>query len=191
MTFQFIKRITNVDSFFEDLRFPASAINPPGKISDPDIDTEISGFLFDPGKTEIISITAQMSHTWREGTNIIPHVHWQKTTSAIGDVLWELKYRWAPIGEVMDSSWTIKTISTTILTTPDNDTANEHLISNWGVIDATGKEISDFFIMQLSRIGGDAADTYGDDVRLLELDVHFQVDGWGSELEGVKTAYGP
>lgn len=38
----------------------------------------------------------------------------------------------------------------------------------------------------MSSIGGDALDTYASDARLLELDIHYQSDGHGSERERAK-----
>ena len=168
---------------WDDLRAPASAINPQGQASDPDFDTTFGGLLFSGSGTELVFIQLQFPHTWAEGTYIVPHLHWQKTTSAAGDVLWRLEYRWAPIGEVMDAAWT--TLDAALVPgTPDNDTANEHLISSFGRVDAPGKKISDMLIMRLSRVGG--SDTYADDARLLEFDVHYQVNSIGSDAEFVK-----
>ena len=165
---------------WDDLRFPASAVNPPGQASDPDFDTTVGGYLFAAAGTELVFFQAQLPHKWYEGSELNPHCHWQKTTSAAGDVKWRLEYRWAPRAAVMDASWSTSTASTVVSATPDNDTANEHLITAFDDIDGSGKEISDMLLMRFSRIGGDAADTYGADARLLEFDIHYQIDGNGS-----------
>ena len=39
---------------------------------------------------------------------------------------------------------------------------------------------------RVSRIGGDALDTYGADAKLLEFDVHYLVDSLGSGGELIK-----
>ncbi len=70
--------------------------------------------------------------------------------------------------------------------TPDNDTANEVLISSFDAIDMTDCRISCLIIWKLSRIGGDASDTYGADARLLELDFHYKTDSFGSVQEFTK-----
>ena len=99
------------DGVWDDLRFPATAINPPGQASDPDVEASSGLLLFDSNGTELIYAFVQMPHAWKEGSSISPHVHWQKTTSAAGDVLWRMRYKMAPIGEVMDADWsTRKTI---------------------------------------------------------------------------------
>lgn len=171
---------------WEDLRFPATAINPPGQASDPDVEASSGLLLFDAAATEVVFVAAQLSHSWAEGTAIVPHVHWQKTTSASGNVLWRLEYKWAPIGEVMDAAFTTVDASTPIGATPDTDTADYHMITSFGDVDVSGKNVSDMFIFKVSRVGGDAADTYAADARLLEIDIHYQKNSLGSEYEGRK-----
>ncbi len=182
-----IADIVNVkDPQWDDLRFPAAAINPPGQASDPDFDTTNGGWLFDKNSTELIFLMAQMPHAWRQGSDIRPHIHWQKTTSAAGDVYWQLDYKKAPIGEVMDASFTTLSETSTVAGTPDNDTADEHLITSFADIAMPGGELSDMLVMKLSRIGGNGADTYGADARLLEFDIHYEIDGFGSGREFIK-----
>lgn len=172
---------------WDDLRFPATAINPPGQASDPDVEATSGLLLFAAAGTELIYALAQMPHSWREGTNISPHVHWQKTTSAAGNVAWQLKYKMAPIGEVMDADWSDADIATATVTgTPDNDTADEHLITAFTDIAMDGKSLSDCILFQIARVGDDAADTCGADARLLEFDIHFIIDTLGSEQEFIK-----
>jgi len=184
---QSIADLLNVkNALWDDLQFPAAAINPPGLGSDPGYDTTNGGYLFDANSTELLFFQAQMPHGWREGSSIRPHVHWQKTTSAAGNVYWQLDYKKTPIGSVMDGAFTTLFNTSTVDGTPDNDTANEHLITALGDIDMTGNELSDMLVMKLSRIGGNGADTYGADARLLEFDIHYEIDGFGSGREFIK-----
>jgi hypothetical protein len=175
------------DTYFEDLRFPATAINPPGAASDPDVEAASGLLLFAAGTTELVYALAQMPHSWSEGSGVFPHVHWQKTTSATGNVLWRLRYKMVPINEVMDAAWSANDdVTSPVAGTPDTDTADKHLISSFTEIDMTGKSLSDCILFEISRIGADAADTYGADARLLEFDVHIEIDAPGSDLEFTK-----
>ena len=166
---------------WDDLKFPATAVNPPGQAADPDFDTTNGTWLFDASGTETIFLIAQMPHAWKEGSLIKPHVHWYKSTSAGGNVMWQLDYKKFPIGEVGDAAFTALTATTTVSGTPDNDTAQEHLLTSFADIDMTGMTLSDMLLMKVSRIGGNAADTYGADCALMEFDIHFQIDTLGSE----------
>ena len=172
------------DTVWDDLKFPATAINPPGQASDPDVEASSGLLLFASSGTELIFALAQMPHAWKEGSEISPHVHWQKTTSAAGNVAWQIRYKIASIAAVMDASWTDLGISTTpVPGTPDINTADYHMITGFDNIDMTGETLSTCILFEVSRVGGDAADTYGADARLLEFDVHYQIDSLGSAEE--------
>ena len=167
---------------WEDLRFPATAINPPGTVNDPDFDTTKGGWLFSPSATEVLFIVAQMPHSWIEGTEIRPHVHWEKTTSAEGDVYWNLNYQLSEIGTARQAAVDLSSATATVA----SDTADVHQLTTFGAIDMTGFTLSCILVMQLSRVGGNAADTYGADARLLEFDFHYQYGSAGSRQEFVK-----
>lgn len=170
------------DGVWEDLRFPATAVNPPGQASDPDVELTSGLLLFAAAGTELVYVFVQMPHAWKEGSAISPHVHWQKTTSAAGNVLWRLRYKHAPLAGVMDAAWSAPLdITTPVAGTPDTDTADYHMLSSFDPdIDMTGYPISHCILFEVSRIGGDALDTYGADARLLEFDIHYQIDSAGS-----------
>jgi len=168
---------------WDDLRFPAATVNPPGAASDPDRDTTDGNLLFDGASTELVLFLALMPHKWKDASDIKPHVHWSKTTSAAGDVLWRLEYQIAEPGSAFSGSWTALTdVTDAVAGTPDNDTADEHLISSFDDIDMSGITTTAPIIkFKLSRIGGDASDTYnGADAKLLEFDVHYQIDSRGT-----------
>lgn len=164
---------------YEDLRFPATAINPPGAASDPDWDSTNGGWLFDAGSTEVLYVIAQLPHSWKEGTALMPHVHWEKTTSAAGNVRWQLRYEWSAYLEARTA------LTTTNETSPvvNSDVADTQMITALPNITATGKQISDMLVMRIERVGGHASDTYAADARLLEFDIHYQVDSFGSSTE--------
>lgn len=174
---------------WDDMKSAATAINPPGAASDPDRESSSGLLLFAAAGTELVYVFDQMSHGWAEGTDISPHVHWSKTTSAAGDVAWNLEYKRAILGEAMDADWTdLGTVTDAVADTPDTDTADVQMISSWGsqtfMSDA---QISDCILWKLSRLGGDAADTYAADARLFEFDVHVQLDSRGSNALFEKT----
>jgi len=176
---------------WDDLKAPATAINPPGQASDPDRETDTGLLLFAPSGTELVYVMMQMPHAWQEGSNISPHVHWTKTTSASGDVAWQLRHQILPIGEVGPGDWSdADLVSDPVEGTPDGDTAWEHLLTSFTDIEmsdgGSNYGLSTCVLFELSRVGGDAADTYGADARLLEFDVHYQIDSFGSEQEFVK-----
>jgi len=165
------------DTVWEDLRFPATAIYPPG-VSDPDFDATHIGWLFDAGGTEVLFFIAQIPHQWKVDSNLKAHVHWMPTNTNTGKVLWRLEYKWTNIDEVDAGSWTTLNVLDS-----GAGTAYTHQIAAFASIDGTGKEISSILTIKLSRIGGDATDTYNTDALLKEFDIHYEIDTLGSREE--------
>ena len=172
----------NTNAVWDDLRAPATGINPPGQVSDPDWDTTKLGWLFAAGTPELIHIIVQLPHEWAIGTELRPHVHWEKSTSAAGDVLWQIAYQWTGHGEARTAEATLSSATAVIA----SDVADIQQITPLGVIDGAGRSISDMLLIKLTRETGDVADTYGADARLLEFDLHYQSDSGGSSAEFVK-----
>jgi len=173
--------ITLSNTSWDDLRFPVNAIKLRGSGSEPDEETTYGTLLFDNNTVESVFVTAQMPHAWKEGTTIYPHVHWYKTTSAAGDVCWQLDYIICKKGAQFSDTYTTITGATPAIS--DNDTARTHALTslNSSGIDMTGCGLSDMIIMKLSRKADDALDTYGADAALLEFDIHYEIDSFGSD----------
>lgn len=175
-------------TMWDDMRAPATAVKGAG--TPPSDDSTNGLLLFSGSATNSVFITLQIPHTWYEGSTLVPHVHWQKTDTSSGNVLWQLEYKWAPINEVMDAAFTALQASTTVAGTPDTDTADKHLITSFGDLSGEGRQISDMLIMKLSRLGGDASDTYNNqNARFLEFDIHYQVNSTGSAMQFTKISH--
>ena len=170
------------DTSWDDLRFPATSINPPGSVNDADVDTTDGTLLFAANATEICVGVAQMPHAWKMGTDIEAHIHWSPTNTDTGDVYWRFEYEIQPIG----GTFTGLTASNTLDTA--DGVAQKHQIHELATIDASAiTTVSAIIKWKLSRVGGDATDTYNADAKLLELDFHYQIDGFGSEEEYTKS----
>jgi len=165
----------NEKSNWDDLRFPATQINIQGVVDDPDVDSEDGTFLFANNVTDIIKLIAQLPHGILRDSKVYPHIHWQATTSSIGDVFWRLEYQIASIAGSFPGSWT----ALDILGHTTNN-ANRHLFSGFDPIDLSGYDLSSIIKFRLSRHGTEATDTYNSDAKLLEFDVHYQKDSVGS-----------
>lgn len=182
------KTLEGLGPRWDDLRFPAQGINPPGAVADPGLESTTGLLLFAAAGTETIAGVAQMPHAWDEGTTIKPHVHWQKTTSAAGNVLWQLDYEVINNGDTAAMAYGSQGQGVTPMDgTPDGNTANQVLITSLGDITMVDKRISCLIFWKLSRIGSDASDTYGADARLIEFDIHYEIDSRGSIEEFTKT----
>lgn len=124
--------------------------------------------------------TIQMPHKWKQGTDIVPHIHWTTEDSNAGNIVWTLEYTWANYDGTFGAT-------TTVEITAANSTAYKHHIDNFATISGTGKTISSVLILRLSRNGAAAADTYASTAALIEFDIHYQIDSHGSDNITSKT----
>lgn len=165
---------------WEDLRFPAQGLNPAGSAKPPTIDTSTypGTLLFADNADNHIGGIAQMPHAWEYGSTISPHIHWSKVTAdgSSLDVAWKFRYALCAIGSAPTafSSWGDHT-----LVVGDLSTLEVQNLSIFPEIDMTGYTGSCLVLWEIMR--DVSADTYGDDARLYEFDIHFQIDKLGSQ----------
>lgn len=165
-------------AYWDDLRAPAVAINPPGAASDPGRDANTGWLLFDAGGVELIYITYQLPHGWIEGSAVSFHVHWHKSTSAAGNVAWRMRYRRSNIGTVW-TPWSDPEIVRTP-TVGDQNTKELQALTAFTDIPMPNCTVSANLLVELARIGNDAGDTYGADAVLTDCDLHYQLNQPGS-----------
>jgi len=179
----FVNGQLNLVEYWDDLRFPASGLNPPGPLNAPDTDADTGLLIFSNNASDVIAGLAQMPHAWIEGSTIEPHVHWVQPSA--GDVVWQLEYRLMPaIGGAFPSEWVTVTSTNQRSTYPGSGDWVQ--ITKFPSIDMTGFKISAMVLFKLTRLGGDVLDTVANDIKLLEFDIHYQVDAPGSNFEFTK-----
>lgn len=160
---------THEELYWDDLRAPATAIQGPG-VRDPDWDTSAVGWLFDSTLEEELHLIFQLPHDWAQ-TDLQPHVHWEKTTSATGNVNWKMAYRWSPLHGTRTAEVTAEADTPVVYTAG----ADWQMLTSFGTITASAATgISDTLIIRLSRDASATADTYAADARMLEFDIHYQ-----------------
>ena len=171
---------------WDDLRFPATSIDPPGKVDDPSFDIDEIGWNFANNEQNIIYIIAQFSHKKKPGTNVIPHIHWQQSQS--GQPKWQIEYKWIANGKEAPDSWTVITSTADNVFSYSSGTIMQ--ISTFGEISPPftdeGYDMSSIMNIKLTRLGDDSEDTYEADVILNEFDIHFQIDTAGSFAQFLK-----
>jgi hypothetical protein len=171
------------DTYWDDLRFPVQGINPAGSAAPPTVSNVDGSLEFSASATNIIAGIAQLPHSWKMGTAVEAHIHWCPTNTNTGNVFWRFEYEIQPINGVFVGYGTpVDTLDA------GAGVAETHQIHGLAEIDASGiTTVSAIIKWKLSRIGGDATDTYNAVARLLELDFHYQIDGFGSQEEYTKT----
>lgn len=144
--------------------------------------------FFEEGHHDEVHFEIQMPHSWKQGTKIYPHVHWTPVTTEAGNVVWELEYAWANIAGTFGAPSNMATDATAA-----GGTAWVHHMTRLksggnDYIDGTGKTASSMLVCRLHRNAGAGSDTLTEAVAFLEFDLHYQVDGLGSDLEDSKSA---
>ena len=169
---------------WDDLRSPASAINPAGSAVAATVDQEDGELLFANGAVQTIAIWFQMPHAWKEGSDIDLHVHWHKTSSAAGTVKWQAKWEWTNIGNTRAGFSSFVDGSEVVA---NSNTSGKHAMFSFPMISGVGKTVSSMICVVLQRFSnGTGADTYAANAKLMEVDIHYQVDSFGSNTEYVK-----
>lgn len=175
-----------IDTRWEDLRFPAQGIDPVGQATPPGRDDDGTLLFNSINLIETVAGVAQMPHAWIEGTSIVPHVHWTKPSDGAGNVIWQFRYQMAGVGTEF-GGWSDWIESADKVGPTDN--AEYHSIASFGPVSMKNRRISTIILWQIRRDPTHAGDTYtADDAKLLEFDIHYQIDGnrMGSLEEFIK-----
>lgn len=158
---------------WDDLRVPATSTVVGA--APPDLGTfgpsgGLKTYLFDKSIDQEVHMAVQLPHTWKEASNITPHVHWAPIDTNTGTVRWGLEYSWSN----MDGTFGAPT---TIYAEDAGDgTAWKHQVTDFAALDATDMTISSMLVCRLFRDADHANDTYDADAALLECDFHYEID---------------
>ena len=160
---------------WDDLRFPASAINKPGAASDPIWNTSYVGYQFSGSAENDLQIVAQIPHSWKLDTNIRPHIHVECASgSVLATHVWEMSYRWRNNGETLTAMTTH-----TITCTPTSTACLQ--IHSFPELNGLNKRASSILDIEISRRGD--TDSFAGEVILKEFDIHILIDSFGSDAE--------
>jgi hypothetical protein len=170
------------DNNWDDLRFPVGAIKI-GAANPPDEQAYKGGLVlsYPSNQNRIAYVTAQMPHTWVEGTDIILHIHWVIPTSGAGggaeNVKWDTTYSWANQDEVFPAE-----TSASVTVDVQNQVADIHTRTNLAIAVGIGREFSSMLIISIERDVGVGND-YADKAYLVEFDIHYKRNRLGTYSE--------
>lgn len=122
----------------------------------------------------------QLSHRWKEGSDITPHLHLHVPASVPGGVInFQMAYTWTNKDGVPAS----EAIVNGSATVAPGSAANGNMILSFGPISAAGKLISSIFQARITR---PATGTFAGSVWLKSADIHMECDTVGSRSEYTK-----
>ena len=129
------------------------------------------GFAID----ELVSGSFELQHDYKEGTDLIFHIHWQGITAPDGasdNVKWALTYTLSRDTTTLDAATTI--YGETAITT-----RYSFYKTNLTTITGTNFKIGDQFLFAIKRVAA-SSDDYAGDALVATLGVHYQCDTIGS-----------
>lgn len=140
-------------------------------------------------KNNEVFALVQMPHTYKEGTDLLFHIHWTPCNRGVAEsgnkVGWKVDYSIANIDGVFGSSLTVDLSHTC------SGVDDKHELTSSVVVPGTGLTISHIAILRIYRSDTGADDTWAGTLAaqspaILEFDIHFQIDTMGSRQELVK-----
>lgn len=166
-------------TIWDDLRFPLTRALL-GILNKPDYDFTNLGLLFPQNDTsEIVYIIAQISHKYKIGSSIYPHIHWVQSQAT--EAVWKMDYRWYDNGDDPTGGFTTLTAGAGYFTYPGSGSILQQ--SNFPAINGSGIDlISSFLDIKLYRDDN----LVTGDVLAKEFDIHFEIDTIGSRSEQIK-----
>jgi hypothetical protein len=168
---------------WDDLRFPAQGINPPGAASDPAVNTTTGLLGFSGTADNIIAGVAQMPHSWIPGTAVRPHLHLRFPTSASANSRWKLVYDVADGATPFVNNYGTYTDGGTITVANPQD-AKAEVPASFSEVSMSGLLESAVIMWRITRLAAtDAADTDTSAAVLLEFDIHYQSNKLGTQEE--------
>ena len=145
-------------------------------------DTPFKLASFRNAQNDELHMTFQMSHGWKPGTVVRPHLHVIPLAAAAGTVHFTGYYAWALYGQEVPAltGWTAFTIDYEVLASEVNKSA---MISLGDVTPPAGVRESDFLLIYFKREGGAAEDDYVGNLAALGVDCHYQIEKDGTDAE--------
>lgn len=173
---QWVGFIWLTDQCWDDLSIAMAQVRAPASLSPtwtPYKSSQVPAFS--ATQVNVLYFSAQLPHSYKEGSNIEFHIHVAYPDAAAGNSVWYFTYSWANMGDAfpVPSSATVTKSSIGIVD-------GHQLIELVANIDGTGKEISSVLLCSIQRTGTHGDDNYGNVIYLVSGDFHYQVDTLGS-----------
>gem|GEM_PF-3504186 len=154
------------------------------------LDTAQSTVDFTTGAnlSDYLIINYQLSHKWKLGSNLYPHIHWKQNSNATPNFL--IQYRWQRNNQAWTSAWTNLKCNVSVFT---YTSGSINQISNSAVITPpANSDLSDIIQFRVLRDNANnstvfsGSDTYSGDAEITSVDIHFEQDTLGSNSEYIK-----
>jgi hypothetical protein len=158
--------------------------NPSGKIIE-NKEEQTLDFKDSATESDYAIASIQMSHKWKLGTDISPHLHWTQTAS--GNPNWMVQYRWQRNGQAKTTAWTDLLMNVPIFTYVSGSL--DQISNGADITPPTDYSISDIVQFRIIRDTDNdsglfsGTDPVSGDVSSLSFDFHYEINTVGSRSE--------
>ena len=168
----------DVNAPFDSARVPA-ANNPTWS----SFQGNLNAYAF--GIDDYLEITSETFHKYKEGTDLVPHIHWVTNglDGADRTVKWEIEYSIANMDSTdgVGDAFPSTTVTSTELVIPANTPDLTHMITSLTAITGTSLKIGAYVKARIRRIASTGTEPTADPFGLA-MGVHYQVDTIGSRF---------
>ena len=137
---------------------------------------------FSPTQVNVLYFTAQLPHSYLEGSDIEFHIHIAYPDANAGNSVWYFTYSWANMGDTFPAASDSGQVIVASPTTTDEHQLAELITA----INGAGKEISSVLLCSIQRTGTHVSDDYPSNIYLVSGDFHHQIDTIGSRTRDTK-----
>lgn len=174
---------------WDDVKFDALSLQQTGSGISVNTAESTVDYLTSANQADYMIASPQFPHAMKAGSNVFPHIHWTQTQANVPN--FAIQYRWQINGGAKTTAWTAIKCNTTAFTYVSGS-LNQICKPAAGITPPVGYNISDILQMRIIRDTTNAlglaygADPYTATVGVLSVDVHCELDGFGSRTEYTK-----
>lgn len=138
--------------------------------------------MFSPTLVNALYFSAQLPHSYKEGTDLEFHIHIAYPDNNVGSSVWYFTYSWANVGD----TFPVQTMSPQVIVASPTTTDAHQRAEIVAIMDGTGKTISSVLLCMIQRTGTHGSDDYPSGIYLLSSDFLYQIDTLGSRTMTAK-----
>lgn len=167
--------VRGTSELYRDLILPATNLRPGNTAPAFAAATNgIYGFRFDANTGDELHGSVELQHDYKEGTDLQFHVHWTPTTTNTGDIVWNVEYSVANVGDAFPAS---AIGSSGPL--PASGVIGKHAIASVVTIPGAGLKIGAIVRFRVYRQNG-GTDTFTGNAFMDSVGIHYKCDSVGS-----------
>lgn len=129
---------------------------------------------FDAGTRDEVHGSVELQHDYKEGADLLFHVHWSPTTTNTGNIVWGVEYTVANLGTTFPAALVVP--GTPVAA---SGVVNRHQLNNVITIPGAGLKIGAVVVFRLYRQNG-GTDTFTGNAFLHSIGIHYECDTTGS-----------